>query len=78
MMKRELLELITENNITEFCDFMDYLLKEGLFKKHSYASNDAYFFDKYISSRRRKQKGLMRQDDDDLPNVEPKAGKVLQ
>lgn len=52
--KRELQKLIREQDITEYSDFMDYLLDEGKTLEYDVASNNTYFFDKYISSKRHK------------------------
>lgn len=50
--KRNLQILIREQNIVEYAAFMDYLLDEGMTLEYDVASNNTYFFDKYISSRR--------------------------
>lgn len=50
--KRNLQLLIREQNIFEYADLMDYLLDNSMFIEHEVASNNTYFFDKYISSRR--------------------------
>lgn len=57
--KRSLQIIIRENNITEYADFMDYLLDTDKTLEYDVASNNTYFFDKYISSQRhRKGKSL--------------------
>lgn len=50
--KRELQKLIREQGMIEYADFMDYLLDEGKTLEYDVASNNTYFFDKYISSKR--------------------------
>lgn len=52
--KRSLQLLIREENIIEYSNFMDYLLDENKTIEYDVASNNTYFFDKYISSRRHK------------------------
>ena len=54
--KRKLQSLIRERNILEYSDFMDYLQdSENMEQEYDVASNNTYFFEKYISSRRNKQ-----------------------
>lgn len=54
--KRKLQSLIREKNILEYSDFMDYLQdSENMEQEYDVASNNTYFFEKYISSRRNKQ-----------------------
>ena len=54
--KRKLQSLIREKNILEYSDFMDYLQdSENMEQQYDVASNNTYFFEKYISSRRNKQ-----------------------
>lgn len=54
--KRRLQSLIREKNIMEYSDFMDYLQdSENMEQEYDVASNNTYFFEKYISSRRNKQ-----------------------
>ena len=77
MIKRELQEFIECNNVIEYCDLMNYLLHEGLFEKHSVASRNTYFFDKYISSRRNKQKEALHQQNNIPPNIDPETGEIL-
>ena len=77
MIKRELQEFIECNNVIEYCDLMNYLLHEGLFEKHSVASRNTYFFDKYISSRRNKQKEASHQQSNIPPNIDPETGEIL-
>lgn len=52
--KRAMQKLIREQNIIEYADLMDYLLDTELFLEYDIVSNNTYFFDKYISSRRNK------------------------
>lgn len=50
--KRVLQTLIRERNMLEYAQFMDFLLDEEMFVEYDVASNNTYFFDKYIASRR--------------------------
>lgn len=55
--KVQIMEDITEKNIIEYSDLLDYYLYElGDMEKLEVTSNHTYFFDKYIASRRNKQK----------------------
>lgn len=75
-LKQELQAFIIENNIIEYADLIDYLLCEGLTEKYDIATSHTYFFDKYISSRRNKQKEAMMQEYM-RPNIDPETGEVL-
>ena len=55
--KRKLQQLIIKVDILEYCDFMDFLLDNEMNTEYDIASNNTYFFEKYISSRRNKLKG---------------------
>lgn len=55
--KRKLQTLIVTADICEYCDFMDLLLDSEMWTEYDIASNNTYFFEKYISSRRNKKKG---------------------
>ena len=54
--KRKLQTLIVTADICEYCDFMDLLLDSEMWTEYDIASNNTYFFEKYISSRRNKKK----------------------
>lgn len=54
--KKSLQILIIENNFVEYSDFMDYLLNSDNNSNYDVAANNTYFFDRYISSKRHKQK----------------------
>lgn len=56
--KKNLQQLIRELNIFEYADLMDYLLDNEFFLEYDVASNNTYFFDKYISSKRNKMKSI--------------------
>lgn len=56
--KRKLQSLIREIEIFEYSDFMDYLLDNEMSLEYEVGSNNTYFFEKYISSRRNKAKLL--------------------
>lgn len=58
--KKTLQSLIRNENITEYADLMDYLLDNQKKLEYDVASNNTYFFDKYIASRRNKSNQLMR------------------
>lgn len=63
--KKELQTLIRTIGFYEYADLMDYLQDNGLDEQYDVASNNTYFFDKYISSRRHK-----------APVVDPRTGEV--
>ena len=55
-LKIKIIEDISENNIIEYSDLLDYYLyKTGDIERLEVASNHTFFFDKYISSRRNKE-----------------------
>lgn len=54
--KRKLQSLIRELDFIEYSDFMDYLLDNDMSLEYEVGSNNTYFFEKYISSRRNKFK----------------------
>lgn len=57
--KRKLQNLIREINILEYSDFMDFLLDNEMSLEYEVGSNNTYFFEKYISSRRNKLKSSL-------------------
>lgn len=50
--KKKLQHLIRVHDFIEYSDFMDFLLDSELSSEYDVASNNTYFFEKYISSRR--------------------------
>lgn len=56
--KRKLQNLIRELDILEYSDFMDFLLDNEMSLEYEVCSNNTYFFEKYISSRRNKLKSF--------------------
>lgn len=56
--KIKLQALIREKNILEYSDLMDFLIDSESYGEYDVASNNTYFFDKYISSRRNKIKQM--------------------
>lgn len=54
--KKRLQQIIRELNITEYSDFMDYLADNEMSVEYEVASNNTYFFDRYIASKRNKNK----------------------
>ena len=54
--KREIQSFIRDNDIYEYCDLMDSLF--DIPEWYEVASNNTYFFEKYVSSRRNKGKGM--------------------
>lgn len=58
--KKRLQMLIRNMNFMEYSDFMDYLQDNELSFEYDVASNNTYFFEKYISSRRNKLKDSLR------------------
>ena len=63
--KRKLQELIIKLECYEYCDFMDFLLDSEMLTEYDIASNNTYFFEKYISSRRNKLKGAIKKGGDE-------------
>ena len=63
--KRKLQELIIKLECYEYCDFMDFLLDSEMLTEYDIASNNTYFFEKYISSRRNKRKGAIKKGGDE-------------
>lgn len=57
--KRKLQKLIINLDIVEYCDFMDFLLDNEMWTEYDIGSNNTYFFEKYISSRRNKLKSSL-------------------
>lgn len=58
--KKRLQMLIRNMNFMEYSDFMDYLQDNDLSVEYDIASNNTYFFEKYITSRRNKLKDSLR------------------
>ena len=58
--KRDIQSFIRDNDIYEYCDLMDSLY--DISDWYEVASNNTYFFEKYVSSRRNKNK-LFKSDD---------------
>lgn len=56
--KKKLQELIRTEFIIEYSDFMDYLLDNGMSLEYEVGSNNTYFFEKYIASKRNKFKSM--------------------
>lgn len=55
--KIKIIEDISEQNITEYADLLDYYLYgTGDIERLEVSSNHTFFFDKYIASRRNKEK----------------------
>ena len=73
--KRNMIDFITANNVIEYCDLIIHLHQNDLTAEFEVASRNTYFFDKFISSRRNKQKENPEQDIP--PNVDPETGEVL-
>lgn len=74
VIKGRLQDFIVENDILEYCDFMDMLrYSDSAQSSQDYevASNNTYFFEKYISSRRNKRKS------GGGPVVDPKTGELI-
>ena len=63
--KRKLQKLIINLDIVEYCDFMDFLLDNEMWTEYDIGSNNTYFFEKYISSRRNKLKGAIKKGGDE-------------
>ena len=54
--KKALQKLIRKERIKEYGKFMDFLLDNELNIEYEVASNNTYFFDKYITSKRHEYK----------------------
>ena len=61
--KKKLQELIRKEFIIEYSDFMDYLLDNGMSLEYEVGSNNTYFFEKYIASKRNKFKNMRVNED---------------
>ncbi len=61
--KKKLQELIRTECIIEYSDFMDYLLDNGMSLEYEVGSNNTYFFEKYIASKRNKFKNMRVNED---------------
>lgn len=61
--KKKLQELIRTEGIIEYSDFMDYLLDNGMSLEYEVGSNNTYFFEKYIASKRNKFKNMRINED---------------
>lgn len=61
--KKKLQELIRTEFIIEYSDFMDYLLDNGMNLEYEVGSNNTYFFEKYIASKRNKFKNMRVNED---------------
>lgn len=61
--KKKLQELIRTEGIIEYSDFMDYLLDNGMCLEYEVGSNNTYFFEKYIASKRNKFKNIRVSED---------------
>lgn len=59
--KQRLQTLIRNLDLLEYSDFMDYLQDNDLKTEYEVASNNTYFFEKYITSRRNKRKEVWLQ-----------------
>lgn len=51
-LKKELQHLIIDNNIVEYCDFMDFVINSDNDQYYDVASSNTIFFNNYIASRR--------------------------
>lgn len=52
--KKELIDFINDNDIFEYCDFINYVISAFDNSYFDIASNNTYFFEKYITSARNK------------------------
>jgi len=50
--KKELIKLINENQIFEYCNLLDFLIFNGLISQFEVASNNTIFLNSYLSSKR--------------------------
>lgn len=72
--KRALQQMIREYGIIEYSVFMDTLLDEGKILEYDVASNNTYFFDKYISSRRH----MGKCEPEPPKNCDPNTGEIIE
>lgn len=56
----EILEIINEKDIKELCDIEDYFRNMGAIDYNDLIRHHTYFIDKYICSRRNKQKSTLQ------------------
>lgn len=63
--KKALQQLIIEKHLTEYSDFMDYIIEHLGNDFYQVASNNTLFFDRYLSSRRNKIRDALQ----DLNNL---------
>ena len=70
--KKSLQLLIRQCGITEYAELMDYLQDEEMNVEYEVASNNTYFFDKYIASRRNRP---MRSK---TVKCDPETGEVIE
>ena len=70
--KKSLQLLIRQCSITEYAELMDYLQDEEMNVEYEVASNNTYFFDKYIASRRNRP---MRSK---TVKCDPETGEVIE
>jgi len=54
--KKQLIGIIRERQLSEYSDFINMLIECGTDEEFSVASNNTYFFDKYLTSIRNKSK----------------------
>ena len=59
--KKKLQQIIRKLIIIEYSDFMDYLADNEMNVEYEVASNNTYFFDRYIASKRNKNR-IINQD----------------
>lgn len=71
--KKSLQSLIRSENIIEYSDLMDYLLDADLMLEYEVASNNTYFFDKYIASKRNIRRNVANS-----CNVDFNTGEILE
>lgn len=69
--KKSLQKLIREYGITEYAELMDYLQDEEMNVEYEVASNNTYFFDKYIASKRNRPARV-------IPKCDPNTGEVIE
>lgn len=54
-LKMEIINFIKDNDICEYSDLLNFILENNLLNYFEVASNNTFFFDKYISSVRNKK-----------------------
>lgn len=55
-MRASVIDMINASSCNEFCDLVDILIENGAFELLDYVESNTYFVDKYLTSKRHKEK----------------------